>query len=492
MPKEDEYRRFYENAIEGIFRTTPEGHFLDVNPAFARMYGYSSAAEMVKTVTDIGNQLYVDSEDRTCLWKLLEKYGSVSGFEVRMYDARNQVRWISLKSHAIKDDKGNIECIEGFAEDITTRKEAEVAIQESEEKYRAVVEDSVMGFYIIQSGLFKFVNKRFCEIFGYTYDEIVDKLGPGDLTHPEDRQRVIGIVEERAKGRLTRAEYDFKGLGKDGRVLTVKVIGTTVMYKGKRAASGSIIDITKERELEAKLRQAQKMEALGNLPGGIAHDFNNILTVLTGYATLLKMETTEKDRFRAYAEEILSATTRAAQLTNGLLAFSRQQPIVLSPVNINSVIREIERLLKRLIREDVALSVILAPEDMIVMADPGQIDQILFNLAANGRDAMPGGGALSIETRATAIDHDFVRAHGFGEPGEYVVCPSLIRALAWTAKHERRSSIPSSPQRRWGKEQAWVSPQYTELSGSTTDTLLRTANCIREPRSISTFLWQSW
>ena len=154
-----------------------------------------------------------------------------------------------------------------------------------------------------------------------------------------------------------------------------------------------------ERErLHTQLLQAQKMEAVGQLAGGIAHDFNNILTAMIGYGHLLKMKMKEDDPLRTYADQILSLSDRAANLTQSLLAFSRKRIMNPGPVNLNEIIKRIDHLLSRIIGEDIKLQTMLSEKDLIVMADSGQIEQVLMNLATNARDAMPEGGFLTIGT----------------------------------------------------------------------------------------------
>ncbi|MCX5806435.1 MAG: response regulator [Proteobacteria bacterium] len=180
-------------------------------------------------------------------------------------------------------------------------------------------------------------------------------------------------------------------------------------------------DITHELTVESRLRQAQKMESIGTLAGGIAHDFNNILTALMGYASLMQMKMDKSNPLKPYVDQILSASQKAADLTRSLSAFSRQQPVAFTPLNINNTIKATEKLLKRLLTEDIELRTSFAQDDTIVMADKSQMDQILFNLVTNARDAMPGGGTLTIETSIADIDDGFFRAHGFGKPGRYVL-----------------------------------------------------------------------
>ncbi|HAR95192.1 MAG TPA: calcium-binding protein, partial [Deltaproteobacteria bacterium] len=155
--------------------------------------------------------------------------------------------------------------------------------------------------------------------------------------------------------------------------------------------------------------------------GGIAHDFNNILSALMGYAALLQMKMEEKDPLRSFVDEIVSGSQKAAELTRSLLAFSRQQPITFFTLGVKDIVTGIEKLLRRLVTEDVAIKTILAADQPVIRADATQIEQVLLNLATNARDAMPNGGSLLIETRITELDETFVRSHGYGEPGRYAL-----------------------------------------------------------------------
>ena len=305
--------------------------------------------------------------------------------------------------------------------DISERKKYEQALMESEAKYRSVVESSLVGFYIVQDNLFRYVNGRWCEIFGYEYGEVIDRLGPPDIAHPDDRSTVEDNMQKRLTNETDYIEYSFRTLRKDGRVLTVKALGSSIIYDGRPAAAGTVMDITRERQLEAHLRQAQKMEAIGTLTGGIAHDFNNILTALVGYGSLLQMRMEKTDPLRMYVDRILSAAHKASGLTKSLLTFGRQQPINLQPTNLNGIMQGTEQLLKRLLTEDILFQTTLTSENVTIMADATQIDQILFNLVTNARDSMPRGGTLIVETGRTVLDRDFTLVHGFGEPGTYAV-----------------------------------------------------------------------
>ncbi|HEY3277458.1 MAG TPA: PAS domain S-box protein [Syntrophorhabdaceae bacterium] len=418
---EAKYRNIFEHAVEGIFQVTLDGEMENINPSLARMAGFDSPEEMRMCKYNMEREFWVDPADRKVVRSLLEKDGFVEGFEVRMRRKNGTSAWVAMSLRTICDEKGNPICFEGSAEDITKRKATETALHESEMKYRSVVESSLVASYIFQDGTFRFVNSRFCALCGYSYDEIVDKMGIKDLVHPDDQVMMQMNLEKRLKGEAIENEYGLRAVRRDGKVLSVKILGSYFTYNQRPAAFGTLIDITREVTLESQLRQSQKMEAVGTLAGGIAHDFNNILTALIGYGTLLQMKMDGANPLRLYADQILSASQKAANLTQSLLAFSRRQPLSLTAQNMNSLVKGSENLLKRLVTEDIVFRTDLTPEDVVVLADPTQIDQILFNLVSNARDAMPRGGTLTISTKRVELDREFIIIHGFGEPGPYAL-----------------------------------------------------------------------
>jgi len=391
---------------------------------------------------------FLPPEERPLFHRMVEKNRAPedaarlpADFEHRIIRRDGEVRNALARTMIVRGDTGEVLKIYGAVQDITERKLAERALIESEEKYRNVVENSLIGFYIIKDGLFRYVNRQFCRIVGYSYDEIVDRLGPLDITHPGDREVVAENIRKRLAGETERIEYDFRTVRKDGKVVNLRVIGTTTIYQGERVPSGSIIDVTREKTLEDQLLHSQKMEAVGTLAGGIAHDFNNILTALVGYADLLRMSTSD-EALLAYVDQILSASQKATALVRGLLAFSRQQAIILAPVGINSIVKRTEKLLRRLVTEDIEVRISLAPEEITITADTTQIDQILFNLATNARDAMPRGGVLTIETQAVELTDEFRHLHGYGEPGRYALLSVSDTGVGMDRKTRERAVEP--------------------------------------------------
>src|SRR5438270_3526402 len=180
-------------------------------------------------------------------------------------------------------------------------------------------------------------------------------------------------------------------------------------------------DVTERKQLEEQLRQSQKMEAIGQLAGGVAHDFNNLLTAINGYSSLALQRINPENPIKPYLEEVKKAGDRAANLTRQLLAFGRKQILQPIPLDLNDTVSDMNKMLRRLIGEDINLSAKLATNLKQIKADPGQIEQVLMNLVVNARDAMPQGGRLTIETANVELDREYVRGHVGTQPGNYVM-----------------------------------------------------------------------
>ncbi len=220
----------------------------------------------------------------------------------------------------------------------------------------------------------------------------------------------------------------------------------------------SLIDVTDRKraedersQLEEQLRQLQKMETIGQLAGSIAHDFNNIITAVTGYGSLLRMNMGKDDPLMTYAEQILIASEKASNLTRQLLAFSRKQIIDPRPVNLNEIISRLGKLLQRLIGEDIELKTILADKGLIIMADSGQIEQVLMNLATNARDAMSKGGFLTIETGLVDLDMEYFKTHAIGKPGMYACIAVTDTGMGMDEKTKERIFEPFFTTREMGR-----------------------------------------
>ena len=284
------------------------------------------------------------------------------------------------------------------------------ALRRSEERYRLVSEassDYVYSLKVDPEGTLtcEWITDPFTRITGFDAAEI-NLRGWTGLYHPDDHE-IAGQHEEALRsGRSDSIEV--RVVTKDKQVRWIRVHERPVFSLDDPSRVeriyGAAQDITVQKQLEEQLLQSRKMEAIGQLAGGVAHDFNNLLTVICGYGDLLKKQPDLSRTAREYADEILEAAKRAAQLTRQLLAFSRRQVLQLKTVNLNNVVADVEKLLRRLIGEDVELRTAYAPDLGLVRADPAQIEQVIMNLAVNARDAMPKGGRLTIATANVDLD----------------------------------------------------------------------------------------
>lgn len=301
-------------------------------------------------------------------------------------------------------------------------KRNEQALRRSEARYRSLVQSSVYGIYRSSlEGRFLDVNPALTTMLGYASAEEVLLLDPERdvFDHPEEHQRLI--AEFRRTGRMDGFEVKWKR--KDGSCITVRISGRAVSSADEPADVLEAIaeDITERRVLEDQFRQAQKMEAVGRLAGGVAHDFNNLLMVISGYTEVMLSTLDPRDPLYDKGRAIQQAADRATTLTRQLLAFSRKQLLELKVVDVNAIVKDMERLLRPLIGEDVELSTSLAPEAVHTRADAGQLEQVLMNLVVNAKDAMVSGGKLTIQTQRIIVDENHRRGQTFIRPGNYVV-----------------------------------------------------------------------
>ena len=302
------------------------------------------------------------------------------------------------------------------------------ALAESEGRYRGLFDGIPVGLYRSTSdGRFLAVNQALVQILGYPDRETLLAADPLALhVDPADRQRWQAEAER--SGVLQAFQVRWRRW--DGSPVWVQSSGRAVRDAAGRVLhyEGVVEDITERKQaedarakLEAQLRQAQKMEAVGRLAGGVAHDFNNLLTVILGRVELLKHHLAPTPKLLRNAELVQETAMRAAGLTQQLLAFSRQQVVQPRVLNLNTVVTGTERMLRRLLGEDVELVTVLVPDLDRVKADPGQIEQVILNLAVNARDAMPDGGRLTLETGTVELDETYARQHPGSRAGRHVM-----------------------------------------------------------------------
>ena len=302
------------------------------------------------------------------------------------------------------------------------RRQAESALRASEERFRALVENSSDAVMLIDAeGRVSYITPSSQRLVGWNAREMVGR-SIFDFVHPDDREVASARMAEALRRLEQTVSAELRLQHADGSWRSVEMISVNHLNDPSvQAVVVTARDVTERRGLEEQLRQAQKMDAMGRLAGGIAHDFNNLLTAILGYCNLMLDEMRAGDPLRDDVEEIRKAGNRAASLTRQLLAFSRRQLLQPQIVDLNELVRQTEKLLRRLIGEDVELVIALTPETAAVKVDPSSIEQVLVNLAVNARDAMPVGGLLTVETAVVDLDSSHAIAHMTVDPGRYVM-----------------------------------------------------------------------
>ncbi len=434
--------QFSEDAIIGY---TLDGIITSWNRGAEKLYGYSARESLGRPI------LNVPADRATEMADILERISrgeSLKRLEtVRLRKDGTRIE-ISLTVSAIRNAAGQVIGASTIARDITERKRAEESIQ----KLRQAVEQAENVIFLTDpDGHLTYVNPSFEALYGYKKEEALGQTprilesGQQDpafhaefWTRPRPDEGVRGEVVNKTR---------------DGRLVTVEM-SASPLFDGDGKMVGFVAvqhDVTERKLLEQQFRQAQKMEAVGRLAGGVAHDFNNLLTAILGYAELLAEKLKGRPREVEDLEEIRKAGERAASLTRQLLAFSRQQVFERKVLDLNRLIAEIEKMLRRLIGEDIDLVIALDPALAYVWADAGQLEQVILNLAVNARDAMPRGGKLTIETSNVGLDEEYARLHPPVRPGRYVMIAVSDNGVGMDAETRSRIFEPFFTTKERGK-----------------------------------------
>lgn len=418
---EEQYRTVIECSNDGVALVRGDT-YLYVNRKFVEIFGYDSPSDIIGKPTFM--TVHPDDLERVSDINAGRREGKPvpERYEFKGIKKDRTPIYIEVSAAAMayKGAPVSLLCLR----DITEHRLAEELLRAAEEKYRGIFENAIEGiFQCTPEGCFLSINPVFAKIYGYeSHEEIVASKAntmPQLYINPEDWKRFREILDQydSIEGNETQQ------VCRDGTKIWVSTNARAVRDpKGNLLYyEGTIEDVTQRKYLESQLLQAQKLEAIGTLAGGIAHDFNNILTAVIGYGSLIHARMADSDPLRIYLDQLLSSSQKAVNLTQSLLVFSRKQVVELRPHKINKIVRGMEKILRRLLTEDIDFRVKTVEKDITVMVDVTQIDQVLLNLITNARDAMPEGGDLTIETREVRIDEEFARVHGYGEPGSYAL-----------------------------------------------------------------------
>jgi two-component system cell cycle sensor histidine kinase/response regulator CckA len=414
--RELRFRRLFDSGVAGVTISDLDGNFKEANSAFLKMLGYTNADMLDgklnwETLTPL-DRLVADIEDRAQL--------RATGFlPLREREfVHKDGRYISTLVGAAALE-GTTECI-SYVTDISHHKQAEAAASASAAQYRTLFEHSPLPKFLYDHETLQHlaVNDAALTLYGHSREEFlgmtIEQLAY-DRSSPQVRDG-FGALALGAKGAGV-----YRHRNKSGTMIEVELTVQKFVFNGRPCGLTIANDITERNRIELQLRQSQKMDAVGNLAGGVAHDFNNLLSVILSYSKMLAEGLSRSDPMRADLDEISKAGMRAAELTRQLLAFSRQQILEPKILDLNGVSSGIAKMLQRLMGEDIELSVVPCTGLGTVRADPGQMEQVLVNLAVNARDAMPTGGKLTIETANVELDAAYAAKHRGVQPGSYVM-----------------------------------------------------------------------
>jgi two-component system cell cycle sensor histidine kinase/response regulator CckA len=417
--REELFRLISDNATDMIAVVDVHGKRIFNSLSYQTVLGYSPEELQASSSLE---QIHPDDRER--VKRAAEESAATGVGQTLEYRIRHKNgTWRSLESTAsvIRNAKGAPEKLVIVNRDITERKSAQEALRLADADFKSVVEDAPYGIYRAnaEGQLFR-VNPALQKMLGYgTSAELLKCNLQLDVFKLPMEFRTLTDLFNRAED-FKEAEAEWKR--KDGTPITVRCSGRRIAHNDGQAAYFEMFveDITDKRILERQLRMAGKMEAVGRLSGGIAHDFNNLLGVIIGYSQLLKRALGAESQLVEHVNEIEKAGDRAAALTRQLLAFSRQQILTPTVLNLNDLVADMQKMLPRLIGEDIAVTMGMEPELQSVRADRNQIEQVIMNLAVNSRDAMPAGGELRIDTKNVHLDDAYARLHPGAKVGQYV------------------------------------------------------------------------
>ncbi|MGD9007300.1 MAG: response regulator [Desulfobacteraceae bacterium] len=480
IASERRYRSIYETAIEGIFEVTPQGRLLSASPSLARILGYESPLELITSIENVAEQLYVQPEDRDRFRTMLKQKGEILNFETRFRRKQGDIIWVMICAKVVRNHRRRQSYYQGFLIDITEQKKTRLKNQRQFRELRLL--NKVIAASANETRIESILSTA-CKELSLAFDlpqavavlidaeqyratVVAEHLAPDVASDAQPRcllDQSVALDEQPSVAALVTAtsELVIHDVTSDHRIKALRGIleergiaslllmplaiddhssGCLVIGSPKRdyfstnklrlvqrvadQICGVLARIQLEeqrRQLEQQYYQAQKMEAIGHLTGGVAHDFNNILTVILGLTDVLRIEADLQSDQCKKLDQIYSSAERAADLVRQLLAFSRQQILEPAPLNFNDILTQFEDMMARIIGKGIEMVTQLDPDLDIIKADQGQMEQVVMNLVVNAQDAMPQGGRLTIETANVVLDETYTSQQVDVRPGPYVM-----------------------------------------------------------------------
>jgi len=454
---EELFRELGEHLPDFVWvRDVESGRVLYVNPSWERVTG--RPAPIGEHYSEFFAPIHPDDIERA---REAARRSPLGGYDelLRFVHVSGSIRWVHLRTFPIRDASGRVYRVAGVGEDVTDVQRAREAHEATETKFRALVEHSTDVIAVIgPDATFQYLSPAFETVVGSPASEWLGRPSP-DLVWPDDLERAMRLLREILDSPGRVIAWELRVRHRDGSWRWLE--GASTNYTSDPAVAGIVVtcrDVTERRardgafrSMQQQLLQSQKMESVGRLAGGVAHDFNNLLTVITGNASLAKLDLRRDDPLWASLDRIEEASHSAASLTEQLLAFSRKQIVAPKVISLNAVIARTERMLTRLISEEVALETRLAPDLDSVRVDPAQVEQVLVNLAVNARDAMPEGGRLTIETANRRSGGEDARESGHDPSGDYVMLAVTDTGSGMTSEVRQRVFEPFFTTKEEGK-----------------------------------------
>lgn len=414
---EDKFRQLAENISAVFWISSPDKNSLIyASPGFERIWGIDPKEVYANPWLWLAS-VHPEDRDRIREAAMIKQKQGTYDEKYRITDSRGNIRWIHDRAFPLRNDNGEVYRIVGIAEDVTERITMEEALRRSEEELRAVVDYSVDAIGVSKNGIHTFVNNAYLKMFGYPdASELIGQPIFG-LIAPDERERIARYAADRAQGRHVLNNYETRGLRKDGTVFDMEVNVAQYGPAGDQNTLVILRDVTERNIIEEKLRQSQKMEAIGCLAGGIAHDFNNILFPIVGMAELLVEDLAPESAEHENAREILTAGKRAVELVKRILSFSRRAETAMMPVSVPNILNEVMKLCRATIPSNIAIEQDIQRDCRDVWADPTQLHQVCLNLITNAYHAIHhDNGIIRIDLREIYLDqgalHEFPASSG--------------------------------------------------------------------------------